>query len=120
MDRQLFGTSFVGDVLVVEVKQTVSSLADSSVLYEIEGVRRALKEGHVHAVVVDLALAAYFGSSMLEAIRSLWKEITAVKGRMALCNASEVGLEVLRVSKFDNIWPILDSREAAIKAVSKS
>lgn len=116
--RQLFKTFTVGPVLIVELLGVVSSLADSSVLHELEDVRSDLKKGGHKALVVDLAQAAYFGSSLLEAIRILWNDLSARGGRIAICNASEVGLEVLHVAKFDQIWPVVPSRDEAIKLVT--
>ena len=115
---QLFKTYTVGPVFVVELLGVVSSLADSSVLMELEAVRSDLRKGGHKALVVDLAQAAYFGSSMLEAIRILWNDLSACGGRIALCNASEVGREVLQIAKFDHIWPLVNSRDEAIRAVT--
>ncbi|MBC8113911.1 MAG: STAS domain-containing protein [Candidatus Saccharimonas sp.] len=116
--RQLFKTYTVGPVFVVELLGVVSSLADSSVLQELEEVRSDLRTGGQKALVVDLAKAAYFGSSLLEAIRLLWNDLSACGGRVALCNASEVGREVLEIAKFDHVWPLVNSRDEAIKIVT--
>lgn len=116
--RQLFKTFTVGPVFIVELLGVVSSLADNSVLQELEEVRSDLRKGGQKALVVDLAKAAYFGSSMLEAIRILWNDLSACGGRIALCNASEVGREVLQVAKFDQVWPLVLSRDEAIKIVT--
>lgn len=117
-ERQLFKTVRVGKVLVVELLGVVSSLADNSVLTELERVRSEFRDGSHTALVVDLEQAAYFGSSLLEAVRILWNDVSAKKGKIALCNASEVGREVLHVAKFDQVWPLVNSREEAIQLVS--
>ena len=117
-EPKLFKTSTAGPVLIVELLGVVSSLADSSVLLELEDVRAELRAGGRTALVIDLAQAAYFGSSMLEAIRILWNDLSAVGGHIALCNASEVGREVLEIAKFDKIWPLLNSRSEAIRIVT--
>ncbi len=114
----LFKTFAVGPVFVVELLGAVSSLADSSVLLELEEVRSDLRRGGQRALVIDLAQAAYFGSSLLEAIRILWNDLSARGGRIALCNASEVGREVLQIAKFDHVWPLVHSRDEAIKVVT--
>ena len=117
---QLFKTYTVGPVFVVELLGVVSSLADSSVLRELEEVRADLRKGGQKALVVDLAKAAYFGSSLLEAIRILWNDLSARGGHIALCNASEVGREVLQVAKFDHVWPLTDSLDEAVRIVNAS
>ena len=115
---QLFKTYTSGPVFVVELLGVVSSLADSSVLLELEDVRSKLRNGGQSALVVDLAKASYFGSSLLEAIRILWNDLSANGGRIALCNPSDIGREILQIAKFDHVWPLVDSRDAAIKLVS--
>ncbi len=115
---RLFKTFAVGPVIVVELLGGVSSLADDAVLRELEEVRSALREGGHKALVVDLAKASYFGSSLLEAIRILWSDLSGCGGRIALCNPSDIGREVLQVAKFDHIWPLVDSRDEAIRLVS--
>jgi anti-anti-sigma regulatory factor len=117
-ERQLFRTDTVGTVFVVELLGPVSSLADSSILYELEGVRDELRDGGHRALVVDLAQASYFGSSLLEAIRLLWNDVSTYGGRIALCNASEVGREVLEIAKFHHVWPIVGSRAEALQLVT--
>lgn len=113
-----FKTFTVGPVFVVELLGVVSSLADRTVLQELEEVRAQLRQGGQQALVIDLAKAAYFGSSLLEAIRILWNDLSARGGRIALCNPSDVGRDVLQVAKFDKVWPLVNSREEAIKLVT--
>ncbi len=115
---KLFKTITAGPVLVVELLGVVSSLADTAVLHELEEVRTELRNGGHKALVIDLAAATYFGSSLLEAIRILWNDISAVGGHIALCNASEIGREVLEIAKFDKVWPLVGSRDEAIRTVT--
>lgn len=115
---QLFRTYVTGSAFVVELLGVVSSLADSSVLRELENVRTKLRTGGQTALVIDLGNAPYFGSSMLEAIRLLWNDLSARGGRIALCNPSEVGREILQIAKFDHVWPVYDSLDEAVQAVS--
>ena len=50
---------------------------------------------------------------------SVWKTVRDGGGRMALCNVSAVGGEILRIAGFDTLWPICASREEALEAVKK-
>jgi hypothetical protein len=52
---------------------------------------------------------------MLEAIRALWNDLSPRKGRLVMCNASEVGREILQVAKFDQMWPLLATRDEALQ-----
>jgi hypothetical protein len=49
---------------------------------------------------------------------ALWKRVRGGGGKMAVCNVSETGREILQVTKFDTLWPIGPSRQEALKAVS--
>jgi hypothetical protein len=49
----------------------------------------------------------------------LWQKVRAGKGKMVLCNVSDVGREILHVSRFDTLWPICDSCEKALEAVAE-
>lgn len=112
---KVFRSSTIGDVLVVELVGVVSSLADDSINRELDSVRIRLRSGGQAKVVIDLGQVAYFGSSMLEAIRAIWNELTPHNGRLVLCNASEVGREIIQISKFDHLWPLVESRADALK-----
>ena len=113
--RQVFRVTSVEDVLIVELLGVVSSLADDAIMHELDAVRLELRTGGFLAVVIDLGQVAYFGSSMLEAIRGLWNELSPRQGQIVLCNASEVSREVLQIAKFDHLWPIVDTRAEALK-----
>ena len=114
---KVFRVSIVDGVLIVELLGVVSSLADDSITRELDAVRERLRAGKFQNVVIDLGQVAYFGSSMLEAIRTLWNELTPHKGRLLLCNASEVGREVLQVAKFDQLWPLFVTRDEALQSL---
>lgn len=105
------------DVLVVTVLCSVGSLADADILDEMERLLDELRQPGVRGVVIDLERAGYFGSSLLEALRMLWNQICALEGKMALCNVSEIGREVLEITRFDTIWPVYNSCSEAIAAV---
>lgn len=112
---KVFRVVIENDVLIVELAGVVSSLADDSITRELDMVREQLRSTGCKSVVVDLGQVAYFGSSMLEAIRAIWNELTPCSGKLALCNASEVGREILQIAKFDHIWPLVGTRDEAIQ-----
>jgi anti-anti-sigma factor len=113
--NRVFRVSTVDGVMVVELIGVVSSLADASITRELDTVREKLRTEKFNSVVVDLGQVAYFGSSMLEAIRVLWNELTPRNGRLVLCNASDIGKEILQVAKFDHLWPLVETREDALQ-----
>jgi anti-anti-sigma factor len=113
----VFKVATANGVMIVELAGVVSSLADDSITRELDAVRAQLRSGKQKSVVIDLGQVAYFGSSMLEAIRTIWNEVSPHGGKLALCNASEVGREILQVAKFDHLWPLVESRAEALKLV---
>ena len=114
---QIFSVARDGDVLVVTVLCSVSSLADADILDEVQQVLDHLREPGLRGAVVDLARSGYFGSSMLEALRVIWNEVCAIGGRMALCNVSDVCREILEVARFNTIWPIVPALDDALQVV---
>ena len=112
---KVFRVSTVDGVLVVEVIGAVSSLAEASITCELDAIRERLHTGGFQSVVIDLGNVAYFGSSMLEAIRILWNEMTPSNRRLVLCNASDVGREIIQIAKFDHLWPLVATRDEAFQ-----
>lgn len=104
--RNYFAAHSEPNLLIVEVLRPVGSLADDSVLQELDALVATLKAEAPHAVIVDFHQVDYFGSSLLEALRVLWRQIEPNGGRMALCNLSTVGKEIIELARFDHVWTV--------------
>lgn len=115
---QIFTTAVDGPTLVLAVHGTVSSLGDESALNELERVISEVSQGAVRNVLVDFGQSSYFGSVLLETLRRIWNEVHPRGGRMALCNVSPVGKEILQIAKFDQLWPIVETRKDAMKLLT--
>ena len=87
---------------------------------ELAGLLDRIEDTGVQHAVVDLEQSAYFGTSMLQAMAAIWKRVRARGGKMAVCNVSDTGREILRVTRFDTLWPICSSQQEALEAVSSS
>ena len=114
---RIFDTELQDATLIVAPRGNVSTLAGEDVHSEVVGLLDQLEQAAVMHVVIDLQKASYFGSSMLGAMNALWNRIRRRGGKMAVCNVSGTGLEILQISKFDTLWPICASREEALKKV---
>ena len=114
---RLFALERVGTCLVVVLSGEMGSLADSQITAELDHALGELRKPEVRHLIVDFAQMPYFGSILLEGIRSLWKEIDARHGNMALCNVSLVGKEILGIARFDTLWPIFATRAEAVRSV---
>ena len=104
-------------VLIIAPQGSIGALDAESIRTEWVGVLdRVATSGALH-VVIDLQGLEYFGSIVLELIVVLWKRLSVKGRRLAICNVSPVGLEILQAAKFDTIWPIVSSLEEAKNAV---
>jgi anti-anti-sigma factor len=113
-----FDVELEDDVLVVVPGPGIGSLHDEIV----DELRATLHDPLVadrdlRGVVVDFGRVDYFGSLMLEALRGLWNELQSLGLPLVLCSVRGVCREILGVTKFDLVWPILDTRQAALDAV---
>jgi anti-anti-sigma factor len=104
--------------LVVLPLQSMGSLAEENVRAELDLLLVQLQKPDLRHVVVDFQHVAYFGTAMLEVLLLLWRRIRDRSGKLAICNASQMEQEVLRISSFDTIWPICRSRKEALESVT--
>ncbi len=116
-ESSIFETEIQDATLIVAPRGDVSTLAGEDVHAELPGLLDQLQGSEIKHIIFDLQKASYFGSILLGAMSAMWGRIRARGGKMAVCNVSETGQEILRVSKFDTLWPICDSREEALKTV---
>jgi anti-anti-sigma regulatory factor len=104
----------VGNVLIITPLFTFGTLTEADMHAEWAVIERRLRDpGVVHATI-DFAEIPYFGSTVLEWMVNIWKRISARNGRVAVCNCSEVGREVLATARFDTVWQICDDRAGAM------
>jgi len=107
-----------GSVLVIAPQGSVSSLAAAILQPELDELLERLETEGVTSVVFDLGEVSYFGSLMLAAMHAVWKRIRAAGGKMALSNVSDLGHDILRIARFDQLWPTYPSRDEALAAVA--
>jgi anti-anti-sigma factor len=116
MAAPIFQIERVGATMVVSPQRSVTSLSDDDVKDELGGLLEVLESGEVQNIVFDFGGIEYCGSSMLEAMRRLWKSLPKGKGRLMVCGVNSVIRDILRVTRFDTLWTIFDTREDALKA----
>ena len=112
-----FRTETENETLIIVPLGSVSSLAGEEVSSELDGMLKGLGGSGLRHVVIDFAEVSYFGTVMLGAMHVIWKRVRKKDGKMALCNVSDMGREILRVSAFDILWPICPSRNEALEEV---
>ena len=118
MTSVLFDVEVSQPTLVVVPQENVSSLADERVQPELMRLFKTFEDPAIRNIIIDFCQIEYFGSSMLEAMLKLWKLVNGHGGKMAVCNVSTIGREVLQVGRFDTLWDVYDSRAEALQALA--
>ena len=116
-EARIFSAEIVGDTLVVAPLTNVGSLAGEQVDFELNEFLGQLARPEVNNAVIDMQRCSYFGTAMLQVMTAVWKRVRTGGGKMAICNVSEVGREILEVSRFDTLWPVCSSRSEALRVV---
>lgn len=116
---RVFQAESVGRTMIVVPVENSGSVGEEHLNAELNGLLEQIEQPQFSHVVFDFQKVSYFGSSMLAVMHALWKRVRAGNGRMAICNVSDVGREVLEISKFDTLWPVYASRKEALEAVAK-
>jgi anti-anti-sigma factor len=106
-----------GDVLVVAPQGDCSSLESATLETELREILAEISSRGATGLVVDLERAPYFGSTMLGALIKLWRSMTVVQGRLALCNVSATELDVLNATRLNSVWAIHPTRAAALESL---
>jgi len=114
-----FTVSQVDDAVVFSAIGSIGTLVEDEAREEWDALLAQIDTAKTKHAVIDLNALDYFGSIMLELFVVLWKRVSAGQGKLALCNVSEVGKEILATAKFDTLWPIAADRDAAIAEVHR-
>lgn len=113
-----FEIEVADDVLIVVPGAGMGSLHDE-IIGELRGalLDPRIADRPLRGVIVDFEHVDYFGSLLLEALRGLWTELQPLRIPLLLCNVRGVCREIIAVTKFDHLWPMLDSRQAALDEI---
>jgi anti-anti-sigma factor len=116
MRARVFEVEREGDTAVITPQADLRELA----WREIEAAGEellALGADAVGNMVVDLGKTDYCGSTALGVLVRLGRQACGRNGRMALCNVSPHGWEVLAVTGLAGLWPAYPSRAEAVEGV---
>ena len=107
-----------GDTLIFSAIDSIGGLVEDEARNEWDALLGQISDQGAKNAVMDLGALDYFGSIVLELMVVLWKRVSARGGKLAVCNVSDVGMEILKTAKFDTIWPIVATRDEALSAVA--
>jgi anti-anti-sigma factor len=119
MTTPIFQTEIIGKNLVVQLDHNLGSFADVDISQATKTVEDKITANSPSGIVIDFASVAYFGSGILEAICVMWNQLSEQTGRMVLCNLEPVALEIIQIANFDTLWPIFETREAALASLGE-
>jgi len=112
-----FQIEWHGNTVVVTPASSVESLNWDLVEQAADLVMEPLETQEAPMVVVDLSKVGYFGSVFLAMLLRCHKFVKKKGGELVLCGASEMALELLRITALDTIWAIYPTREEAMQAL---
>lgn len=117
--RNVFKSEIAANTLVVTPLRHVSEFTDESVSEELNLIRQEFREKDAKNVVFDFRAVERISSAMLEILLAMKREVDKSLGKMACCNVSPFGSDVLRLSRFDTFLAICGSRPEALAAVEE-
>ena len=117
MAFQFFEIDHQVDVTILRLRKDVVNFADRELSQELKLLLGRLEEEQSTRLLVDFEHVDYFGSTLLEALLTIWHPVEDKQGKMALCNLSTVGKEIIGVSNFNRIWSVYDTEEEAVTAL---
>lgn len=107
-----------GDFVVVRVSGLIEGL-DHTLGNTLAGiVLNAIRHTDEPLLIVDLTGVELFGSMFLSVLLRSWKACLTRGGMMVLSHASDRVRELLKIVRLDVLWPIYDTTEAAMQALS--
>jgi anti-anti-sigma factor len=115
-----FALERAGDVMVVVLGRSLDSLSGSDLLEERAILLEEMGDPAIRAVVFDFASVEYFDSLVLDTLCHVWKHLREREAKMALCNLSKVGEEILRACRLDALWRPHPSRLTAFEAIGST
>jgi anti-sigma B factor antagonist len=105
-----------GDITIVEFGDEFEHLGEDVMPAVAQSVHDA-GEAIVPKVLLDLSSVKFFGSSFIEVLYRLWKQMESRQGRFAISGLHPYCKEVLEVTNLDKLWTITPDRESGLAAL---
>jgi anti-anti-sigma factor len=103
-------TSYSGDIILIRLigrlDTGTSPAAETVINKELESGKNKL--------IINLAETEYLSSSGLRVLLVTAKKISAIKGKMKICEPNDVVREILDISGFSTILDVRESQEEAM------
>ena len=109
-------TVLEGDITILEFGDELEHLGEDvmpAVAIAVEDAGQA----QIPKVLLDLSSVRFFGSSFIEVLYRLWKQMESRNGRFVICGLHPYCGEVLQVTNLDKLWTITTDRESGLAAL---
>lgn len=116
-DQPCFQLHLEPETVVVNVLCDLSNFDFEQMDRNTQHVIEMLDDSRRRNVVLDFTLTDYFSSAALSCFNRLFQEVHRRNGAMAFCGVSPNENEVLHVTHFDTKWPVVETRDEALRAV---
>ncbi len=113
-----FRLEWHNEVVVVTPASNIESMNWDLIEQAADLIMAPLKEQPVPLVIIDLSEVGYFGSVFLALLLRCHKFVKSRGGELVLCGASNMAIELLRITALDTLWAIYETREQALDALS--
>lgn len=109
-----------GSTLIVAPTGPVSNLVGFEVQPEVAQLLALFQKEQCRDVLVDMEKVSFFGSVLLGALNTIFRQVRQRGGKLVICNLSGVGREVVHVARFDTLWVVCPTREEAFQLLRSS
>lgn len=117
---EIFEVELATPNLVVVPQGSTIQFQYSNVQVESNKVLRLFEDPEVKNVIIDLSRVDYLDSIIIGAIIRLLQRAKQTGGHAVFCNACDNMQNILKCIKIGTLWPLYDSREAALSALSEN
>lgn len=105
-----------GDITIVEFGEDLENLGEDV----MPAVAKAIKEAGENPggkVLLDMSAVKFFGSSFIEVLYRLWKQVKSQNGKFVIAGLHPYCREVLQVTNLDKLWTLVPDRESGLAAL---
>jgi len=120
LSNEYFQMKWHGDIVVIMPSPEVEQLPENLIQPAAEMLLAPMKEDPPSHLIVDLSGVSYFGSAFLTFLLRCHLLVKKEGSELVLAGVNNRIRELLRVTQFDTLWALYDTRQEAIDALGGS
>lgn len=105
-----------GDITIIEFGEDLEHLGED-VIPMVSKTLQEAGQASSGKILVDLSAVKYFGSSFIEILYRLWKQVQTKKGQFVITGLQPNCREVLEITNLDKLWKLLPDRDSGLAAL---